>query len=247
MAKLSEEEKERRAVNRRRKAALAAEADAIRHDDKRREWAENGTRLTRAELEAGVACRGCGLAIIDGLGDRPALMKMTDEERLEHEAAEAAFMARHPDCHAIRWAMSGSRTTHCGYCCPPPPLSKKQIEGIQSILTNAGRPDPRELDAWRLSLTCEHVVDKTQHSSNTCWSGSTTFCTECSQTRGLMTSEKLPPSPVRYAAESRRLVCEIQAVRDEYEKHQKKADTVGRRLAKLESEFEALGLPRTSE
>lgn len=157
LVKLSEEEKESRAVNRRRKAALTAEADAIRREDKQREWAENGTRLTRAELEAGVACRGCGLPTIDGLGDRPALMKMTDEEQLEREAAEAAFTARHPNCHASRWTMSGSRTTHCGYCCPPPPLSKKQMESIQSIFKNAGRPDPAELDTWRLSLTCEHL------------------------------------------------------------------------------------------
>ena len=46
---------------RRRKAVMAAEEDAIRRENKQREWQENGTWLSRAALEAGVHCRGCGL------------------------------------------------------------------------------------------------------------------------------------------------------------------------------------------
>ena len=153
MAKRSEEEKSRRVANRRRKAALAAEEDAIRHENKQREWKANGTYLTRAELEAGVHCRGCGLPIIDGLGDEPPLMKMSGEEREAHDTAEADFKRCHPECRALRWSVSGSRTTHCGFCCPPPPLSDKQIEAIAAILTSASRPEPAELDTWRLALT----------------------------------------------------------------------------------------------
>jgi hypothetical protein len=141
MAKLSEEEKARRAANRRRKAALAAEENAIRHENKQREWAANGTRLTRAELEAGVHCRGCGPPVIDGLGDLPPLQTMTDAEREAYEAAEADFRRRHADCHAIRWSVSGSRTAHCGFCCPPPPLSEQQLEAIAKLLVGVGRGD----------------------------------------------------------------------------------------------------------
>lgn len=238
MAKPSAEEKERRAINRRRKAALTAEADAIRNEVKRREWVENGTRLTREELLAGVPCRGCGLAIIDGLGDRPGLMKMTEDERAEYEASEADFAVRHPDCRAARWSMSGSRTTHCSFCCPPPPLSEEQIESISTILKYSG-VDPAELDTWRLDLTCEHVVDKAQHNTNTYWSCSTVFCGECSQIRGIVISVKLPPGPVRRTAESRRLAAQIQAALEEQEKHQKKADSARRRLAELENELNA--------
>src|SRR6266540_4762359 len=186
MAKLSEEEKARRAANRRREAALAAEEDAIRQENKRQEWVANGTYLTRAELEDGGHCRGCGLPIIDDLGGLPPLMRMTAQEREAHEAGEADFKRRHAECHAGRWSVSGSRTTHCGFCCPPPPLSEQQIEAIVSIFARAG-PDPAEPDTWRLALTCGHVIDKTQHASNTYWSASTTHCPTCGQTRGIVT------------------------------------------------------------
>jgi len=233
MAKLSEEENARRAANRRRKAALAAEEDAIRHENKRQEWAANGTYLTRAELEAGVHCRGCGLPIIDGLGDLLSLMKMTAQEREAHQAAEADFKRRHGECHDGRWSVSGSRTAHCGYCCPPPPLSEKQIEAILSIFASASRPNPAELDTWRLALTCGYVIDKTQHSSSTYWCASTTHCSTCGQTPGIVTSEKLPPSPARHAAEHRHLAMKLDEARREYERHQQKADAARRRIDKL--------------
>jgi hypothetical protein len=114
LAKLSEEEKERRALARRTKSALAADADAHRQEEKRRRWAEEGSYLTREKLEAGAPCRGCGLAIIDELGDWPPLMLLTDEERTERERMNKAFTDRHPDCRSVRWSMSGSHTTHCG-------------------------------------------------------------------------------------------------------------------------------------
>jgi hypothetical protein len=231
MAKLSEEEKARRAMSRRRKAAIAAEEDAIRREKKQHEWEQNGTGLTRAELEAGVHCRGCGLPIIDGLGDRPPLLNMTDAERADHEATEANFKRRHPDCHAGRWSMSGSRTIHCGFCCPPPPLSDKQIREIRAILTGTSRPDPADLDTWRLTLTCDHAIETTQHSSNRYWSASTVTCPTCDQTRGIINSEKLPPNPARHAAEHHRLTVELDHARGEYKRRQKRADDARRRAA----------------
>jgi hypothetical protein len=240
MAKLSEEEKARRAANRRRKAALAAEEAATRHESKRNEWVANGTYLTRAELEAGVHCRGCGLPIIDSLGQLPPLLKMTAEERDAYAAAEVDFKRRHAECHASRWSVSGSRTTHCGFCCPPPPLSERQLEALASILASARRPDPAELESWRLTLTCDHVIDRTQHWSNTHWSASTTRCPTCGQTRGIVASEKLPPSPARRATEHRRLAMQLDEARREYERRQKKADAARRRIERLEAQSAAL-------
>ena len=52
--------------------------------------------LIREELEAGAPCRGCGLAIIDELGDCPPLMLLTDEERIERERMNKAFTDRQP-------------------------------------------------------------------------------------------------------------------------------------------------------
>lgn len=243
MAKLSEEEKERRAANRRRKRALEAETDALRREERRKMWVEHGAYLTRAELEAGVNCRGCGLPILDGLGGWPPLLKLTDEERREYEAAEADFKTRHPDCRSHRWSMADSRTAHCGFCCPPPPLSDKQIGSIRAIFERAGRPNPADLDTWQLTLTCDHVVDKTQHHTNTYWSASTVHCPECGQTRGIVISEKPPAAPARRAAEHKRLTTELGVARRELDKHQKRADTARRRLDKLEAEHAAFGLP----
>jgi hypothetical protein len=143
VANLSNDEKERRALARRTKSALAAEADAHRQEVKRRRWAEEGSRLTRAELEAGVCCRGCGLPVIDELGDWPPLMLLTDEEQNERENANQAFASRHPDCKSIRWSMSGSRAAHCGDCCPPPPLGDQQIEALARLLRSVPDTNPR--------------------------------------------------------------------------------------------------------
>lgn len=247
MAKLSEEEKERRAANRRRKGALEAEADAVRNEQQRRQWAEQGMHLTRAELEAGVPCPGCGLPIIDGQGDRPPLMKLTDEERTEHEHAEEDFKARHPGCRSHRWSMSGSRTIHCGFCCPPPPLSERQIQDISTILASAARPDPAELDTWRLTLTCEHTINKTQHHMTTNWSASTVHCPECEQTRGVVISEKMPASAARRAREDKQLTTEVEIASRELDKHQKKAEAANRRLERLQARRQALHQPADGE
>lgn len=84
MAKLTADQKTQRAATRRRNEAISAEAEHERTAAKHREWEESGTRLTKTELEEGVPCRGCGLPILDGLGDRPPLLKLTDKQRLEH-------------------------------------------------------------------------------------------------------------------------------------------------------------------
>lgn len=192
MAKLTEEQRTQRATARRRSAALAAEQDALRQESKRQEWDANGTRLTRDEMEAGVPCRGCGQPIIDGLGDWPPLMKLTEQEKREYDAAQADFAARHKDCRGHRWSLSGSRALHCGYCCPPPPLSERQLERLSSLL-RASRPDPAELRTWRLTLTCDHVIDVQQHKSHGQWTTNARHCPTCDQTREVVTAELQNP------------------------------------------------------
>jgi len=134
MARLTDEQRAQRAATRRRNEALAVEAENERQEIKRSEWVANGTWLTRQELDDGVPCRGCGLPIVDGWGARPALSDLTASQRAEHDADEAAYAARHPDCRSHRWTLSDSRTQHCGFCCPPPPLSTAQIDQISRIV-----------------------------------------------------------------------------------------------------------------
>ena len=239
MAKLSEEEKARRATNRRRHGAVLAEEEAARQTRKRQEWVANGTYLSRAELEARVPCHGCSQPIIDDLGQWPPLMKLDDEQKRDYEAADAAFKSRHPDCHSSRWSMAGSRTTHCSFCCPPPPLSERQIQKIKAILTPSRRPDPADLDTWTLTLTCDHVVEKRQHSSNRSWYRSVEDCQTCDRTRGVVTAERVPNGSVQQVAEHHQAQEELTHARQERDRLHGEAEAARRKVSRLERQFRA--------
>ena len=154
------------------------------------EWRDSGAYLAREELEAGDACRGCGLPVMDRLGDWPWPKDRTPEEQTAYDAVDADFRTRHPDCHSHRWSMSGSRSTHCGLCCPPPPMHQSQIDAISAIL-RGHKPKSEELDRWRLTLTCEHMVDRTAHRSYSRWTSRVVECTQCGRQRGVVEAEKL--------------------------------------------------------
>jgi hypothetical protein len=107
---LTEEQKRARAEKRALAAALKEEEHAHRREAKQREWRDKGMFRTREEAAAGEPCRGCGLPVIDNLGSWPPLMHLSPDERVEHDRAEALFRELHPDYHAHRWSMQGSRT-----------------------------------------------------------------------------------------------------------------------------------------
>lgn len=116
MAKLTDEQRQHRALARARREALQAEEDDRRCEERRQQWVRDGMYLSYEEYEQGVPCRGCGEPLQDGLGSWPALLKLTDQQRAEHDAYEAAFKERHGGCHTGRWSMEGSRTYHCFLC-----------------------------------------------------------------------------------------------------------------------------------
>lgn len=185
MPKLTEEQKAERALKRRRTEALKAEAQTLRHEAKRREWAEQDMYLTREEAQAGALCRGCGLPAVDNLGERPPLMHLTDQECAEYDAAEAAYQAAHPDCGTYSWSISGSRTRHCGLCCPPLRLPEAALEEVRRLPDSIPANRARELDTWALLLACDHPIERTQHYTHQHWSsGSTAHCPDCDATRG---------------------------------------------------------------
>lgn len=243
MGKLSDEEKARRAAQRRRADALRAEQDAIRFEQRRREWAANGTYLTREEVKAGVACRGCDLPVNDGLGIRVPPIKMTPEERADYDAADAEYRSRHGDCRAHRWKINGSRVMHCGYCCPPLPVDPGVLEDIWAILNRSPRPRAEDLAMWRLTFTCGHAVEQTQHREHDRWTGSTATCAECGQTRGIVEKEKLPAGEVQRREDVERLKRELEHAEQERNRAQKKADAAARRVGKIQRELEALKMP----
>ncbi|SER53003.1 hypothetical protein SAMN05443377_1026 [Propionibacterium cyclohexanicum] len=193
---LTDEQKAARAAKRRMTNALKEEARAHRDEARRREWVEKGMYLTREEAAAGEPCRGCGLPVIDNLGSWRGTMYLTREERIEYDEAEARFKERHPDCGSHRWSMSGSRATHCGYCCPPIPFSDAQLEAVARIFRNS-KTREEDLDIWERTLTCGHTVQQTVHHTNSGPSFSTQHCADCGVTRGVVSSEKIVTAETR--------------------------------------------------
>jgi len=239
VARLSDEEKARRALTRRRKAAVEAEQRASRVEARQREWREKGMRLTYAEAVAGEPCRGCGRPIIDGLGAWPPPQDRTEAERAAAEDAEAEFRRRHRECDAISWTVGGSRAVHCGYCCPPPPLSDATLRRVAAILGNVTRPDPAELDTWRMILTCDHLVEVTMHRTVS-QPSMTTRCEQCAQTRGVVEAEKLPPTEARRLAEERRLAEALADAQRQVDRYDRQAANARRRVQALEQDIRAL-------
>ncbi|MBB5808924.1 hypothetical protein F4560_008692 [Saccharothrix ecbatanensis] len=150
--------------------------------------------------------------------------------------AEAEYNRRHADCRSHRWTLQGSRATHCGYCCPPPPLSEEQVATIREIF-NSNKPDPSELDTWQLTLTCDHLVEATQHHTNTYWYRSVTNCPECQQVRGIVSSVKLPPGDARLTAERRSLQESLTKARVEEDRLQKRVDKARQRVSAMEEQL----------
>jgi hypothetical protein len=181
---------EERELRRARRDAEAAETQARRWRDAARRWKDEGLRMTRAEFEAGEPCRGCGLPILDELGNFPPLLQMTDEERAAYDAEEARYKECHGDCHGGRWSASGSRTLHCTMCCPFPPMSRQQAEDVARLL-GGPPPSPASLMVWELTLTCGHVTRRRAHIENYRY-GSTTDCEECGgEVRGVVAQVKI--------------------------------------------------------
>lgn len=234
MAKLTDEQKAARAAKRQMANALKEEERAHRNEAKRREWEEKGMYLSREQAAAGEPCRGCGLPVIDNLGDWPGTMYLTPEQRAEYDADQARYAEMHPDCQAHRWSMSGSRATHCGYCCPPIPISREQYEQIQRIFANSPRRE-EELDIWERTLTCGHVVQQSVHHTNQYPSFSTAWCSDCETTRGVVTSTKTVEAATRMAEAKRKRDDEVVRAERELKKAERIAREARARLAALKA------------
>ncbi|QNA72010.1 hypothetical protein C8250_008940 [Streptomyces sp. So13.3] len=241
MGKLTEEQRQPRARARARSEALQAEEDDRRREEKRAQWVREGMYLSRQELKAGQPCRGCGEPILDGLGERPPLLRLTPEERAEHDAAEARYKERHGDCRAMRWTMSGSRTQHCGYCCPPPPLGEEQAKAIAEILFSH-KTDRRDLDDWDLTLTCDHTVCHTQHRDHQRYSTAVVNCPTCQTRRGVVEAVHIGPTEDLLGEVQReRLAAELRAAEAKGERQRKAAAKTEQRIAEITKELSGTG------
>jgi hypothetical protein len=91
-------------------------------------------------------------------------MYLTRKQRIEYKAHQAKYREMHPNCDAHRWSMQGSRATHCGYCCPPLPMSREQSEHIGRLLASFPERHEEELDIWQRTPRCGHKVRYLHHS-----------------------------------------------------------------------------------
>jgi hypothetical protein len=128
--------------------------------------------------------------LLDRLGGFPPQLQMTAEQGAASDTEEARFTGRHGDCHGGRWSVAGSRTLHCNYCCPFPPISERQAEEIAQIIGHAP-PSPASLMVWELTLTCGHITRRRAHIDHGHY-GLTTDCEECDgEVRGIVAHVKI--------------------------------------------------------
>lgn len=191
--------------------------------------------LTREQAAAGDPCHGCGLPVIDNLGDWPGTMYLTDEQRVIDDADQRRYRDIQPDCNSHRWSMAGSRATHCGFCCPPIPMSPEQYESIQRILSGSVRREG-EHDTWERTLTCGHRVQQSVHHTNREPSFSTQWCPECELMRGVVDSEKIVEAAARMAAAKRKQADKVARAEREVRKAEKAAAEARKKLAEIQAE-----------
>jgi hypothetical protein len=242
MAQTTDEQREQLALLRARRAAEAAEEEDRRTEERRQQWQREGAYMSRAEMEAGEPCRGCGQPLLDGAGDWSPLLQLTPEQRAEYDQADAAFREQHADCRAARWSLSGHRTSHCFYCCPPPPMSAQQIEEVARILSST-RVRAEDLDAWDLTLTCDHVVRRTQHRDHgdRC-SAAVAECPTCARRRGIVMARRAGPADGQSGQVARdRLTADLTAARTKLDKQRKAVKVTERRVADLARKLEEQG------
>jgi hypothetical protein len=223
-----------------RRAAEAAEADDQRVEERRLQWQREGTYLSWAEIEAGEPSRGCGQPLLDGLGDWYPLNKLTPDQRAEYDRAEELYRERHRGCRSHRWSLSGHRAQHCGYCCPPLPLTAQQIEKVTRIFSSA-RTRPEDLDGWDLTLTCGHTVRRTQHRDHgDRHSWLVVECVTCRQRRGV-TAQRIGPAgdPDGQIARDR-LGAELAQAPAKLDKHRKATAVAEGKVAELAGKLEDL-------
>jgi hypothetical protein len=241
MAQITSVQREERALARARRAAVAAGEEDRRLREREQQWQRDGAYMSRAELEAGEPCRGCGQPLLDGLGSWPPLSRLTPGQQAEHDRMDALFRGRHGACRSHRWSLSGHRAIHCGYCCPLPPMSDRQIDEISRILSFSP-VSPQDQDAWGLTLTCAHVVRRTQHREHDRYSLAVTDCAVCGARRGVVTARPAGPADDPDGLVAReRLAAELAAARAKLDRQRKAIQKTECSVAELTRKLQNAG------
>jgi hypothetical protein len=147
-------------------------------------------------------------------------------------------------CHQIPaenvTPLAGHQSTHCGYCCPPPPLSDRQVEQMAQILSSA-RLRTQDLDAWDLTLTCGHVVRRTQRRDHDRYAIGVTDCPECGSRRGVVASERTGSADKPGQASQDRLAAALTAAKAKLDRQRAAMQASERAVADLSEKLNNAG------
>ncbi|MFJ7421425.1 hypothetical protein ACIQXD_22815 [Streptomyces uncialis] len=181
----------------------------------------------------------------DGLGNWPGFMYLTEGEKPDYEVMEERFRELHPDCKSGRWGTGGSRMRHCCLCCPPPPVGPAQIEKLTRLFKTFPPAEERkkDLDAWELILTCDHVTTFIQHRENT-YVRRVVDCPECQMRRGVVASKRLGPAytddgleAARSEVGQARVVAELTKAKEHLRRQQQRAAATSSRIEELQKQL----------
>lgn len=162
-----------------RATTLSHEAQSAMFEAGRKRWSSEGLYQPYDAFAAGEPCRACHRALrdVEGVAEEPL--------KLEAATDNDAFRSAHTACGFGFWRIQDCSTDHCHRCCPPPPLSPRQIDVLRELLSPASSGP---LFSWYVELTCEHAefvitgrADEPPHTAR---------CTECDTTRGVIVAAR---------------------------------------------------------
>ncbi len=213
MAKLTDEQKAERATKRQMTNALKEEARA--HPTRRS--VESGARRgcispVRRRRPATLAVAAVNLSSTTSAVGQARCTSRPTESRVRRRPGEVQG-----DASRLRGAsLERARTPrpHCGYRCPPAPISPEQYENIERIFASSPRRK-EELDIWKRTQTCGHIIEQSVQHTNQHPSFTTSWCPECEMTRGVVSSTKTAEAASRMAEAKRK--CDDQVARAERE------------------------------
>jgi hypothetical protein len=155
-----------------RATALSHEAQAAMFEAGRKRWSAEGLYQPYDAFAAGEPCRACHRVLrdVEGMAEEPPILDAVSDND--------AFRSAHAACGFGFWRIQDCSTDHCHRCCPPPPLSPRQIDVLRELLSPASS-GPQF--GWYVELTCEHAEFVTTGRADE--PPRTARCTECDTTR----------------------------------------------------------------
>ncbi|WP_244419544.1 hypothetical protein [Streptomyces hygroscopicus] len=125
-------------------------------------------------------------------------------------------------------------------------MGPAQAEKLAKLLASLPSKEERkkDLDAWKLTLTCDHVVTRTQHRDHSYYGNSVIECPECSARRGVMHSERVGPAYSddgalvdRAAVDRERLAKELTAAKSKLQRQRKNAAATQHHIEEIEKKL----------